>query len=73
MRSQVYTITPMSPEAKRLNPRCTMGGRAGRCPKRPRMTLRWSSHRQGRPIIMFRYACGRHAREFARRHGLEDV
>jgi WD40 repeat protein len=59
--------------SQRLRPRCTMGGRTGRCPKRPRWTLRWCSHRHGRPIVMFRDACERHAREFAKRHGLQDV
>ena len=73
MPRPVYAITRISLAATHLSPRCTMGGRTGRCPRCPRWTLRWRSHRQGRPIIIFRHACARHAREFARRHGLPDV
>jgi hypothetical protein len=31
------------------------------------------THRHGRPIVIVRDACTRHAREFAKRHGLQDV
>jgi hypothetical protein len=73
MPSQVYAITRMSPEATRLGARCTMGGRTGRCHRRPRWTLQWRSHHLRRPIIILRDACEKHAREFARRHRLQDV
>src|SRR6266540_6766189 len=66
----MYTIAPVTPEARRLSHGCTMGGRTGRCRRRPEYTLSWPSRRGSRAIAIFRAACTGHARQFATCHQL---